>query len=438
MPIFLQTVACSYEGLKICKSRYNRRFAELLQEYIARDSWTYEQKCEYRDKRIQRMVKYCYDFVPYYRRIFNEYGIDYSRIRNLDTLKKLPVITKQDVKDNFDDFISTKIDRKKLIKSHTSGTTGAGFQFYTTNEAINEQWALWWKYRTNLGIERDDWCSVFGGRSIVPVKQKKPPFSRMNFPGKQELFSEYHIDSESIKWYLQELERRKIRWIHGYPSVIHLIAQSINSGEMKLDFKIECITTGAENLLDHQKEAITRAFGVIPYQHYGLSEGVANFSEDKNHEMWVDEDFAAVEFLRNDETGQEEIAGTTLCNYAMPLLRYKTNDIAHCVETSEGRKIISLDGRNEDYLVLKSGRRIGRLDHIFKDMIHVKEAQFVQKRTGEIELLIVKGPQYTQDDEARLGRELNERLGEEQIELKYRSNIRKTNTGKLRFVLSEK
>ena len=74
--------------------------------------------------------------------------------------------------------------------------------------------------------------------------------------------------------------------------VSNILAEYINAYGIALPMK----TIGAENLLESQQEQIARAFNARAYQHYGLSEAVANFSEDNEHEMYVDEDFAATEF----------------------------------------------------------------------------------------------------------------------------------------------
>lgn len=435
MPVGLQNAACCLEGYRIKKDRFGRTFWNKLKEYEARNGWSYDKLCEFRDQRLRDMARHCYLTVPYYTKLFDEAGIDYRNIRRLDDLKKLPLLDKQTVLKNFDLFLSTEIPDSKKMKTHTSGTTGSGFVFYTMKEAVSEQWAAWWRYRRRLGIECGTWCALFGGRSVVPTDRGVPPYSRMNTPNRQEYFSTYHMSPQNMGWYLNEIKDKGLRWIHGYPSAIGLLADYILENQIEYHGNIDYITTGAENLLDAQKEKIMKAFGVYPYNHYGMAEGVANFSENKNKEMYVDEDFAAVEFLENG-SGSYKVIGTTLTNYAMPLLRYDTKDIATYCETDCGRRILSLDGRQEDYVVLRDGTRIGRLDHIFKDLVNIKEAQIVQDKIGEIKIKVVRGSSYTDLDEQRLPRECTERLKKTKIKIEYANQIERTKSGKMRFVVS--
>ena len=375
--------------------------------------------------------------MPYYKRLFDDLGISYKDIDTIEDLKLLPISTKQIVNENFNAFISTNVPCKKMVASHTSGTTGSGFKFFTTNETLCEQWAVWWRYRINIGIKFDTWCALFGGRSVVPVTKIRPPFFRINRPCKQIYFSTYHMTEDNLKWYVDELEARQIKWIHGYPSAINLLADYVISHDIKFSYQVEHITIGAENLLPAQIERIQKAFKVTPFQHYGLSEGTANFSQTKKHDMYVDEDFAAVEFINQREDSSYEVIGTSLSNYAMPLLRYQTGDIAKVNITENGRLITALDGRNEDYVILPNGAKIGRLDHIFKDMVNIKESQIVQKKKDEVILRVVKNSSCTVDDEKKLLEETVQRLNGINIVIEYLDHIPRTNTGKLRFVISE-
>lgn len=434
LPVFAQNLACCWEGYKIRRHRYGKEFWRCLADYESRANWSYEQLCDFRDARLRKMVRHCYDTVPYYTKLFNEGGINPDRIKTLDDLKVLPILTKDIVKEHFNDFLSTAVSKDDMKTFHTSGTTGGGFIFKTTGEALIEQWALWWRYRKGLGIQFNMPCALFGGRSVVPVSSNIPPYYRINKPCGQIYFSAYHMNDINIKYYVSALNKYKLQWIHGYPSSINLVAEYIINNNIKLDYKVKYVTIGAENLLDIQKDRIKTAFGVYPYQHYGMAEGVANFSENISHSMYVDEDYAAVEFL--PDVDNTEVIGSTLTNFAMPLLKYKVGDFANCVSTSSGRQITSIDGRNEDYVVLSNGVKVGRLDHIFKDMVNIKEAQIKQREIGAIIINIVKGPYYSEKDETVLLNEVKSRLKDILVEINYTDKIPRTNNGKLRFVVS--
>jgi phenylacetate-CoA ligase len=97
-----------------------------------------------------------------------------------------------------------------------------------------------------------------------------------------------------------------------------------------------------------------------------------------------------------------------------------------------------VDGRREDYVVLRNGARIGRLDHVFKDMVHIREAQIHQRVPGEITVRVVRGSGYRAEDESALLREIWQRVGKDTtVAVQYQDALERSRTGKLRFVVSE-
>jgi phenylacetate-CoA ligase len=88
-------------------------------------------------------------------------------------------------------------------------------------------------------------------------------------------------------------------------------------------------------------------------------------------------------------------------------------------------------------VVLRDGTRIGRLDHILKDMGNVREAQFYQEAPGAVVLRVCRAAGYAAADEERLLREARSRLGDStEIAVEYHERIPRGATGKLRFVVS--
>ncbi len=438
LPIWGQNLACYVEGKRIRNTRYGRLFEEKLIEYQRRGAWSYEQKCEYRDAQLRKMIGHCYATVPHYKEIFDAGNINPDSIRHIDDLQRLPILTKEEVNKNPEKFISSVISKNNMQTAHTSGTTGAGFVFKTTQEAICNQWAVWWRYREALGIKFGTLSANFGTRFVVPAKQKKPPFWRYNYPCNQVYFSAFHEKPEYLKYYVEEIKRKKIIWLHGYPSLLSELADEvIREDDSSLNNQIMYITIGAENLLDYQKSVIERAFGVHVYQHYGLSEGVSNFSENKDGQIVVDEDFAATEFVT--QNGITQIIGTNLTNYAMPLIRWRTNDTAEFHEDKKvGRIVDSLDGRIEDYITLPSGKKIGKLDHVFKDAVHLKEVQIVQNKDYSINVLYVPSSNEYNEDLKKANELFDQTFGEKVSVIFQRvDEIKKTKSGKIRFIVSE-
>ena len=212
---------------------------------------------------------------------------------------------------------------------------------------------------------------------------------------------------------------------------------------IELGYSVRWVMIGAENLMPHQVELIKRAFGVRPRQHYGVAEAVANISECEYGALHVDEDFVAVEFIPNFDGLGCKVVGTNFSNFAMPFLRYDVQDIVMLSDVTcqcgrPGRIVERIDGRQEDYIILKNGAKLGRMDHIIKDMVNIREAQIYQREPGKIIIRIVRGEKYVKKDEAALLLEAKKRVGDQtNIYFEYVEKLQRSTTGKLRFVVSE-
>jgi phenylacetate-CoA ligase len=290
-------------------------------------------------------------------------------------------------------------------------------------------------------VERGTWCAYFFEKTLVPREQSRPPFWRYNLPARQVMFSTQHMSEANLPAYVDELRRRKLRWLHGYPSALALLAEHVAGSGADLGYRVETVTLASENVLDHQRDAIERGFGVRPRQHYAMTEAVANASECEHGSLHVDEDFAFVELLDDPGSGRRRVVGTNFTNPAFPLVRYATADLAveggPCPCGRPGRTI-AVDGREEDYVLLPDGTRLGRLDHVFKDAVTVREAQIMQSRVGEVTVRVVPGDGYSPDSERAFVDDLRRRVGEgTDVQVEHCERIPRDPSGKLRFVVSE-
>ncbi|MFQ5607362.1 MAG: hypothetical protein ACE5GA_05400, partial [Candidatus Zixiibacteriota bacterium] len=79
-----------------------------------------------------------------------------------------------------------------------------------------------------------------------------------------------------------------------------------------------------------------------------------------------------------------------------------------------------------------------RMDHIFKDMTMIREAQIYQREPGKILLRIVRAPEFGESDEKKLLQETEKRLGSRiHSEIRYVDRLPRGPGGKLRFVISD-
>ncbi len=430
-PSFIQNLFLNVKAFQIKRRRLGKKFKKYFFHYLYNS--------DYKKVDLKQLIFFLNSAnkTNFWNAKFKKYNVDIKNTENiLNEIKKLPILTKQEVKRNYEDIVNYKITEDySIIK--TSGTTGSGLSFPQTFSMEQKQWAIWWRFRCWNGIELNTWMGWFGGRSILNINYNKGKYWKYNYPMKQVMFSMHHLSSSTIHLYYNEIKKNRLKWLHGYPSQLYFLAKLIKNkkfGKLK-DLKI--ISVGGENLLAHQKKIIELVFGVKVIEHYGLAEGVVNLSKLKNDDFVQDQDFCYSEFIPFDNNNIYKLIGTNYSNIAFPLIRYDTGDTVRL--DKDTNKILSVDGRIEDYVILPNGVKLGRLDHIFKSIVNVMESQIYQPDEKNIIIKIVKDKGYDMNvDEKIILSESKKKIGEQiNIKLDYVKKIDKTSGNKLRFVISD-
>ncbi|MFB6264786.1 MAG: phenylacetate--CoA ligase family protein [Bradymonadaceae bacterium] len=443
LPPALQNVAVSLKGLHLQWRRYGPGWEALFDRVRARAHFSDSEMRAYRRWRLGECLRRASQS-DFWSERFDRFGVS-PEGEPVDEVDKLPILDKETARANADRIRIDDVDGP-VLPIETSGTTGSGLSFCRTRDAVRERFAVWWRYRGWHGVTREDWHAYFGGSRVCALDRDRPPFWRVDAGGRRVLFSNYHLAPRNLPSIVEALSRWELPWLHGYPSSLNLLARAIIERDLDPPPSIRIVTTGAENLLDYQRANIRRAFDVPVRQHYGLAEGVANLSECERGRLHVDEDFAHVEFVSEGAPeGLHRLVGTNWINPAFPLLRYDTGDLVEvaddqtCACGRPGRIVERIEGRREDYVVVPSGARIGRLDHIFKDFSEVRAAQIYQPDRSRVVLRVVPGDGYADPEtRERLVAEARDYLGDEiDIEVQHREEIERTDSGKLRFVVSE-
>ena len=87
-----------------------------------------------------------------------------------------------------------------------------------------------------------------------------------------------------------------------------------------------------------------------------MAEGTSNISQLPSGSLVLDQDFAYTELVKSKiDEDTYHIIGTNYSNFTFPLIRYDSNDLLTAKKNDLGElQIISIDGRNEDYVTLPS------------------------------------------------------------------------------------
>lgn len=444
LPVFLQNAACWYYGKKEARVRFGREFERRLQELVDSERWSAGEIEAYQNDKLRALVRHAYDNVPYYRERWKALKVSPDDIRCRKDLHKLPVLTKEEIRQNADHFVSRNAPRRELLSRHTSGTTGKALHFYMTREAVAFQWAVWWRHRLRFGMAPGTWHANFTGQRVVPITQRTPPYWRWNRPMRQVLINMQSLAPAKVASILELLNSQRFDFYAGYPSFIHMFALNAMDAGLRLTSPPRVVFTGAENMLDFQRRDIQAFTGAILSDHYGCTEACCNASRCPEFVYHEDFEFCMMEGI---ERAPGDPAKTIVCTGfacdAFPFIRYEVGDTAvwqdkeGCACGRKSRVLLRVEGRCDDYVVTPEGARIARLDYLFKDALNVKEAQIIQEQLGEIKILLVRRSAYCGKDELDIRRDIKSWLSPSlEVRFDYVDEIPREPNGKFRAVLS--
>ena len=445
LPVFLQNAACWYYGRKEARTRFGTTFDQHLRELMDSERWSASEIEAFQNEKLRRLIRHAYENVPYYRERWKSLKLSPEDIRSREDLPKLPVLTKEDVRQNFERLVSQKASRSELVFRHTSGTTGTALHFYVTKAAIAFQWAVWWRHRLRFGVEPGAWHANFTGKRVVPLDQKVPPYWRWNRPLRQALLTMHHLTPAKIGSVMEFLNSRRFEFYSGYPSIIHMLAAHASEAGLALASPPRAVFTGAENMLDFQRRDIQKFTGAILTDQYGCSEGCGNASHCPEFVYHEDFEFGMMEGAEPDPgSSAKPILCTGFASDVFPLIRYQVGDTGVWQEDGAGcpcgrnsRVLLRIEGRQDDYVITPEGTRIMRFDYVFKDALNVKEVQIVQEKLGEITVRMVRRDGYAAGDEADIRREIHRWISRQlAVRFEYVQEIERQPNGKFRAVLS--
>lgn len=395
---------------------------------------------------LKHMLIHAGTNVPYYRQLFQSIGFSPESLQSLDDIRQIPLLDKERVRE-LDDMLIAESDLGRTITTHTSGTTGKSLHLIITREANQRYYAWWWFHYGWVGIRRGDRIASLAGHPVALPDSLRPPFWVRDWLENELIFSSQHITPVTLPLYADTLADFKPVLIRGYPSSIYLLALYLLEVGRK-DIRPKAVFPASETLFDFQRLVIEQAFGCKAYSYYGNAERVSQILQCKEGNFHIASEACVVEILKADGTPAAvgemgELVCTGLLNKAMPLIRYQIGDTGIpasglCACGINTPILSSLTGRAEDIVVTPEGRHVGRLDHVFKDTLNVKEAQIIQEDIQAIIVKVVPRQGFSPDNKRMIQEELRLRLGLNiGIQIQMVDSIPRTTNGKFRFVISK-
>lgn len=314
---------------------YGSSVRSRLVEFRRYDRLTSVEISDLQNKKLRKLVHHCYDNVPYYTKMFDRLGLKPEDIQTRADLTKLPILTKQMIRDNYNDLIPKDMPSTRLIRSSTGGSTGTPLQFCKDANEWSGQKAATLRAWEWYGLHLGDKIFSLGGNSIVKKKKK---FSYKNIYDEVIMRNFKHssadVTDEGMQNHYKSLMKLRPKAIRGYGSSLYIFARYIEKMHLPVCPITVVLTTG-EVLVPEYRRKLEKVFQAPVYDEYGAGDGGILSHECLQREgLHIEESLCVIEItdkmgsvLPDGQVGY--VTTTDLENYAFPFLRYHVGDMAY-------------------------------------------------------------------------------------------------------------
>jgi phenylacetate-CoA ligase len=379
-------------------------FWYLLQ--LKRNQWlNRDQLRELQDRGLRAIVKHAYDNVEFYHRRFDSLGIKPGDIRSVDDLSKLPLTTRQDVRQNFPEKIVAKgTDLASCYKKKTSGTTSIPVELVFNRDDEAFRLALFYRALSECGYRVTDKLLT-----VYHVDDEK----KRRFQGLGLLRQKNIYPTTPIENYLETVRNYRPDVIYSYVTVLHMLAQKIRRERVN-EVRPRLVFTHAEELDSRARSTIEDVFQTEVFNTYGSTEFIRLGWECTCHAGYhLDADAFIIEFLKDGENvspGESgQIVVTALHSYAMPLIRYPVGDFGvpsdEICPCGRGLPIMkSVDGRMDDILTSPTGQSVSPMSLIgvMEDEIDLYDFRMVQEASDVLRVEVSEEESVSEGESARI------------------------------------
>lgn len=404
--------------------------------------WTPSQIQQWQDDRLNELVNHAYNNTIYYRELFDSIGLLPSDIKTKEDLKKVPPLTKEIIRNRFNDIVPTNISSYNYHYGHTGGSTGDPTQYIIDNNSwgfINSFDIHMWK---KTGYRYGDKFMALGSSSIFPTNKRsikhilyyalkgKVPFNTMN------------SSDEVLQQCVDYLSLHKIEYIYGYPSSIFLLAKYIEDHSLGALINIKACFPTSEVLTDKYKETIARALNCNIMDDYGAYDG-GICACDNGNGFYVGYN-CLVNLLNEDDSNLGPALLTDITNFAFPFIQYQLGDVLEIdnqksySELFNGQVLKNVIGRTSDIIYLENGRVLtGPGFTVLFGNLNIIGYKIAKTGVLEITIEVLKGKGYTEEEERLINDTIKKYAGEECVVIiKYVSEFKKNKNGKASYFIN--
>lgn len=380
-------------------------------------AWSPDQREAWLHRHIGEVLRNAFEGTRYYREVFERVGFDpRTDYTGPQVLEKLPKLTKEIVRERFDDLIDPRFRRLSVL-AETSGTTGEPMRMLLNESYVALDYACMYQMWAQAGYRfRDRFVAL---RSYVPASASGPLW-KLDRTQNTLFMSAYHLSAANAGEYLQAIREFEPRFLRGYPSSLVVLAEIMERRGERLP-GVRGLFTASETLTPPEREVIERVFGKVLFDWYGMTEPTLVAFEGPEHDglnvVWS---YGCGQCEPDDTRadGGMRLVATSLQNPVMPFIRYETGDVVTPAARDRLGFLIKLGavhGRKDELIATPDGRLLPSVNFytVFRNARAVTRFQLAQYGSGEVVVNMETADSgfETSAEFARLRRDLGVRLG---------------------------
>jgi len=420
-----------------------------IHKNLEKTQWlTSSEIVEQQEARLHQFISQVCTQVPYYKKTLSDLNLTSSDIRSISDLHKLPFLSKEIIRDNFD---SLKATNSGIVNRFTTGgSSGKPLSFLLGNERISHDVAEKWRATRWWGVDIGDKEIVAWGSPIELGSQDRVRLFRDKL-FRSKLIPAFDLTEEKILGFIAEIQSMKPKMLFGYPSVFSLIAKTAIQHNIDMStLGIKVIFVTSERLYPYQRETIESTFKAPVANGYGGRDAGFIAHQCPAGSMHISAEDIIIEIINKDGSiapdGEKgEVVVTHLATSDFPFIRYRTGDIA--VKSKElcscGRGLPLLkdiEGRTTDFVVAENGTMMHGLAliYILRDLDGIEEFKIIQETKLLTRIELVPKGTLSCNKKEKIISGFKARLGENVfIQIDVVDKILAEKSGKFRFVISK-
>jgi len=397
---------------------------KIMRKVLSRIDWEKDEIMRYQEEKLRETIQYCWKYIPFYRRKWAGFISNPNEIQTIKDLEKLPIITKNEFRDNASQFVSTEPGLKST-EGRTGGSTGRPMIFRTTHIDDETCWGQMYAGWSWAGYIVGDPFLVIGGESVGIGSGDKRSWK--DFILNRWVTSGSNITRDRVEYLSRQPLFNKIKVIYGYPNSIREFGEHLNSLDIKFP-NLQGIICTAEVMRPEVRDRISLLFDTKRVlDQWGLADGGLQACEGPEQDGFnVQFHWGLLEIVDEagkqvDKTGEVGLGlATSLTNRATPFVRYETGDMLHWYKGEPSQlginwpRIGGVDGRSGDVIYLPSGRSIPMpgLTLVMRWIEGLSDYQFIQVSESQVIVKLNPGKGFSMTTE-ELVKYLNDKISTE-------------------------